>query len=133
MQDIMNVTKYSFVEQDRPVLKADITGNADYPELKGTVHVYTLPDGIYLKGDIEGLPKSSDHAFHIHEGLACEELGEKLLTLPDVMSCADGKASTQIHLDRVTSTQIAGRPIVLHLKANGKETQIACGLLERIL
>lgn len=133
MQNIQNVTKYSFMEQERPVLQANITGNADYPDLKGTVYVYTLPGGIYLQGDIEGLPKSSDFTFYVHEGLVCEELGEKLLVLPDAMSGEDGKASTQIQLDRVNSTQIAGKPIVMRLKADGKEIQIACGLLSRVL
>ena len=134
MQDIQNVTKYSFVEQDRPVLAADVTGNADYPGIRGTVNVYNLPDGIYLHGEFEGLPPSRDHAFHIHSGSVCEEPGEKLLTLPDIMSGADGKASAKIHLDRVNSTQIAGKPIVLHIKKDGAEKQtIACGLLARVL
>ena len=131
---MQNVTKYSFVEQDRPVLTADIAGSAEYPDIRGTVHVYTLPEGIYLLGEFEGLPKSRDHAFHIHSGTVCEEVGEKLLTLPDVMSGADGKASAKIQLDRVSSTQIAGKPIVLHIKEDGKEKQmIACGLLTRVL
>lgn len=130
---MQNVTKFSFSEQDRPVLMANIVGNADHQALDGTVYVYTLPNGIYLQGDIEGLPKSSDFAFHVHEGLVCEQLGKKLLILPDLMSDENGKASTQTYLDRVNSTQIAGRPIVLHHKVDGKEVQIACGLLSRVL
>lgn len=134
MQNIQNVTKYAFMEQERPVLRADFTGSAEYPGLKGTVYVYILPEGIYLQGDIEGLPKSSDFAFHVHEGLLCEDPGEKLLALPDVMSSADGIASVQLHLDRVTHSRIAGRPIVLHLKTeSGEEVRVACGLLARIL
>lgn len=130
---MQTVTKYSFMEQERPVLTANIVGNSDYPNVNGTVNVYILPNGIYLQGDIEGLPETSDFAFHVHEGLVCEELGDKLLILPDAMSDAEGKASTQVYLDRVNSTQIAGKPIVMHLKSDGKETQIACGLLSRIL
>ena len=130
---MQNVTKYSFMEQERPVLKAEISGNTDRFALSGTIYAYDLPNGIYLQGDINGLPRSSDFAFHVHEGLACENHGEKILILPDLMSDADGKASTQTYLDRVRSTQIAGRPIVLHLKANGAETEIACGLLSRVL
>lgn len=133
MRSMQNVTEYSFMEQERPVLMAEVKGSADYPELKGVVYVYTLPEGIYLQGDIEGLPNSSDFAFHVHEGLLCEEIGGKILTLPDVASDAAGKASAQVYLDRANSTQIAGRPIVMNLKADGKETQIACGLLSRIL
>ena len=130
---MQTVTKYSFIEQDRPVLRAEIAGDADNPDVHGTVHVYFLQNGIYLQGDVEGLPKTSEFAFHVHEGLLCEDHGEKILILPDVMSDADGTASAQVYLDRVNSTQIAGRPIVLHLKADGKETQIACGLLSRVL
>ena len=131
---MQNVTKYSFVEQDSPVLAADITGSAEYPDIRGEVHVYTLPDGIYLLGEFEGLPQSRDYAFHIHNGAVCEKVGEKLLTLPDVMSGADGRASAKIQLDRVSSAQIAGKPIVLHIKEDGKERQmIACGLLTRVL
>lgn len=130
---MQNVTIFSFVEQDRPVLKAEIAGNAEHPDVRGTVYVYFLPNGIYLQGDIEGLPKTSEFAFHVHDGLVCEEPGEKILILPDAMSDADGKVSTQLYLDRVDSTRIAGRPIVLHLKEDGKESQVACGLLARIL
>lgn len=133
MQNIQNVTEYSFMEQERPVLEADIVGNADYPNVRGKIYVYILPDGIYLQGDVEGLPKTSDFAFHVHEGLVCEELGKKTLILPDVMSDEDGKGSAQVYLDRVSSNDIAGKPIVMHLKTDGKETQIACGLLSRIL
>lgn len=133
MQDIQNVTKFSFVEQDRPVLKAELIGNADHPDLRGVIHVYFLPNGIYLQGDFEGLPKTSEFAFHVHEGILCEGHGEKILVLPDVISDEDGKASSQVYLDRADSTRIAGRPIVLHLKEDGKEPEIACGLLTRIL
>ena len=130
---MQTVTKHAFTEQDRPVLKATVKGIAGYPRVEGAVHIYALPNGIYLQGDFTGLPKSSDFAFHVHEGLACGELGDKLLPLPDIMSDAEGKASTQLYLARVMSTIIAGKPIVLHLKADGKETQVACGLLARVL
>lgn len=133
MQDIKNVTKYSFVEQDRPVLQAELKGGADYPDIRGLIHVYFLPNGIYLQGDIEGLPKTSEFAFHVHEGETCKEHGEKILILPDVMSDADGKASMQVYLDRVNSTQIAGRPLVLHLRVGGETPEVACALLDRIL
>ena len=134
MQDIQNVTKYAFMTQDRPVLRADMAGDADHPEVTGTVHVYTLPGGVYIQGDIAGLPASGNFAFHVHEGAVCGEPGKKLLVLPAVMSDGDGKASAQVQLDRVDTTQIAGKPIVLHIMENGEEKQmIACGLLERIL
>lgn len=128
-----NVTKFSFIEQDRPVLQAELKGVGEHGGVYGVVYVYVLPNGIYVHGELEGLPSASDFAFHVHEGLECKEHGEKILILPDVMSDANGKASTQTYLDRASSTQIAGRPIVIHLKADGRETEMACGLLSRIL
>ena len=129
-----NVTKYSFIEQERPVLKAEVKGKEGYPALNGTIYFYDLPNGVYMQGEVEGLPKSSNFAFHAHEGLVCENHGEKILIMPDLMSDADGKASAQVYLDKLRSTQIAGRPIVLHLQAaDGSENEIACGLLSRIL
>lgn len=128
-----NVTKFSFIEQDRPVLKAELKGEGEYDGVHGVVYVYTLPSGVYVQGNIEGLPSSGNFAFHVHEGAECKGPGEKILILPDLISDVDGKASTQTYLDRVNSTQIAGRPMVLHLKADGQETQIACGQLSRIL
>lgn len=134
MQNLNTVTKFSFMEQERPVLTANVTGSAEYPDAHGVVYVYVLPNGVYVQGDIEGLPKSSDFAFHVHKGLLCDDPGDKLLIFPDVMSDADGKASAQIYLDREDVTSIAGRPIMLHLKKpDGTEVQMACGLLSRVL
>ena len=130
MQD-NNATKYLFMGQDRPVLTAELTGGGSYPDVRGTVQVYELPEGIYLQGDIEGLPLTHDLAFYVHDGATCEEIGKKLLTLPDVMSGDDGRASASVMLDRVSSTQIAGRPIVLQFKSDGQTA--ACGILARIL
>lgn len=128
-----NVTDYAFVEQDRPVLEAELRGGEEYPDIRGKVYAYALPDGLYLQGDFENMPLNSDFAFHVHEGLLCENKGEKILLLPDVFSDGVGKASAQIYLDRADHTQIAGRPIVLHLKSNGDELTVACGLFRRVL
>lgn len=129
-----NVTEFSFMESDRPVLEAEILGGAEYPDIKGYAYVYFLPDGIYVQADFDKLPENNEFGFHVHEGLLCEAPGEKLLPLPDVYSDKNGKSSMQVYLDSKTSTQIAGRPIMLHLKRDGKdELVVACGLLSRIL
>lgn len=133
MQDIQNITRFSFMEQDRPVLAAELTGRGDFPDVKGEVYVYTLPEGIYVQSDIEGLPPSRNHALTVHGGAVCEEIGEVLLVFPDIMSGEDGKASAKIQVDSVNSTQIAGKPAVLHVKGGDEEHIIACGILERIL
>lgn len=132
-QNLQPVGKYSFMEQERPVLKAELHGNEQFPDIHGEVYVYTLPEGIYLQGDFEGLPESNDLPSHIHEGLICDDPGGKLLPLPNLMSDDDGKASTQIYLDRVDSMQIAGKPIMMHIRRGNDEIEIACGLLSRVL
>ena len=128
-----NVTGFAFVEQDRPVLEAELRGGEKYPEMRGKVYVYTLPGGIYLQCDFENMPKNSDFAFHVHEGLLCGQTGEKILLLPDVFSDGTGKASAQINIDRAEHSRIAGKPIVLHLKSGDEEITVACGLLRRVL
>lgn len=128
-----NVTDYAFMEQDRPVLETELLGGELYPDIRGKVYVYFLPGGIYLQGDFRNMPINSDFAFHVHEGLLCEEKGEKILLLPDIFSDGNGNASLQVYLDRALHSQIAGRPIVLHIKSGGDETTVACGLLRRVL
>ena len=128
-----NVTKFAFCEQDRPVLEAELRGGEKYPDMRGKVYVYALPEGIYLQGDFENMPKNSDFAFHVHDGPLCDQKGEKILLLPDIFSDGTGRASAQINIDRADHTQIAGKPIVLHLKSNGEEITVACGLLRRVL
>lgn len=128
-----NVTVYSFIEQDRPVLEADLRGGEKYPAIDIKIYVYQLPGGIYIQGDFKNMPVNSDFAFHVHEGEICENKGEKILILPDVMSDGNGCASAQVYLDRVTPAAIAGRPIVVHLKTESGDETIACGLLHRVL
>lgn len=128
-----NVSDFSFMEQDRPVLAAELRGVAEYPDINGTAYVYTLQNGMYIQIDIDKVPESSNFAIHVHEGLICENAGEKLLPLPDLVSDKDGKISSMLYIDTMNSTQIAGKPIMLHLKQNGSEIHAACGLLERIL
>lgn len=130
-----NVHTFSHMEHERPVLKAEILGGAEHPDIRGEAYVYFLPDGIYLQADFDKLPENNEFGFHIHEGLLCETPGDKLLPLPDMYSDKNGKSSMQIYLDRATSTQIAGKPIVMHIKnEDGTDgITIACGILNRVL
>lgn len=129
------IKEYSYAEQDRPVLGAELRGGEDYPELYGKIFVYALPGGIYVQGDFERLPANGSFGLHVHEGLICSNKGEKLLILPDIISDSSGTASMQIYLDSATQSDIAGRAVVMHLKepdgTDGKS--IACALLKRII
>lgn len=128
-----NVSDFSFMEQDRPVLKAQLRGGAEYPDIKGTAYVYTLPNGMYISLDLTNMPPSGNFAVHVHEGLICENPGGKLLPLPNMVSDVNGKISSLLYIDTMNSTQIAGKPIMLHLIQDGKEISIACAPLERVL
>lgn len=135
MKKNSNVQTFSFMSAERPIFKAEILGGAEYPDIRGEAYVYFFPEGIYLQADFDDLPPNNEFGFHVHEGLLCETRGEKLLPLPDIHSDRNGMASMQIYLDKATSTQIAGKPIVLHIRgADGKdELTAACGVLNRIL
>ena len=130
-----NAQTFSLMGGERPVLEAELLGGAEYPDIKGEAYVYFLPDGIYVQADFDKLPENNEFGFHVHEGLICEASGKKLLPLPDVHSDKTGKSSMQVYLDRATSTQIAGKPIMLHIKnEDGTDgITIACGILNRIL
>lgn len=128
-----NVSDFSFMEQDRPVLRAQLRGGAEYPDIQGTAFIYTLPNGMYISLDFTDLPPSGNFAIHVHEGLICDNPGDKLLPLPNMVSDINGKASSQLYIDTMNSTMIAGKPIMLHLIQDDKEINIACAPLERIL
>lgn len=130
-----NVQTFSFMSAERPVLEAELLGGAEYPDIKGEAYVYFLPDGIYVQADFDKLPENNEFGFHVHEGLICEAPGEKLLPLSNVYSDKTGKSSMQVYLYRATSTQIAGKPIMLHIMhEDGTDgITIACGILNRIL
>lgn len=128
-----NVSKYSFMEQDRPILKADIVGNKDYPGTHGDIYVYILENGFYMQGDFRGLPNNSIFALHIHDGLVCENAGGKKLLLPDVVSDSTGASSAQVYLDKIDVNTLADHPIMIHLKVDGQEITVACGVLKRVL
>lgn len=128
-----NVSEFGFIQQDRPALGAVIRGGEKYPGLSGKVFAYAVPNGVYLQADFCSLPEMSDFAFHIHEGAVCGNAGEIFIPLPDFSSDKDGKASVQVYLGQTAVTSIAGRAVMIHLKQNGEEIEIGCGVLGRIL
>lgn len=130
---MQNVGKYSFMEQDRPVLWASFSGSGEYPMLKGDMFIYNLPSGFYISAEFEGLPNSEQLPFHIHEGVFCETKGGKIVPLPEIFSDKNGKSSMKIYVDKKEINDIAGRPAVLHIHKDEAEPEIACAILQRIL
>lgn len=63
-----------------PTAIALISGNEDYPSIKGEVLFYQLDDGVYIRAYIIGLPETNSkgepvkfHGFHIHENGNCNQ------------------------------------------------------------
>lgn len=129
----MNMTKYAFMEQERAVLYADMNSTDGSGRINGGVFVFNLPEGLYFALELSGLPENSVLPFHIHEGTFCKNAGEKAIILPDVSSDSRGNASMQFFIDNAALWEISGKVIMLHEKTDGKEPEIACGVLTRIL
>lgn len=127
------MSRFSYMEQERPVLSAKLHGIEGFEAIDGEVFVYFLSNGLYLSANFKNLPQSQDLPFHIHQGLICADAGGHLLELPDLFSDQSGEASFQLYFDKQTLWEISGKPIMLHVKSDGKEPKISCGLLERVL
>lgn len=127
------MSKFSYIEQERPVLSAALRGTEGFEEVSGEVSVYSIDHGMCLCAAFSGLPVSQKLPFHIHESMLCENAGGHLLELPDIMSDRLGEAYALYYCDRLPLSEIAGKAIMLHIKTDGEEPPIACGILERIL
>ena len=127
------MSRFSYMEQERPVLSARLHGTEGFESVIGEALVYFLPNGLYITASFSNLPTSQDIPFHIHEGLLCENAGGHLLEFPDLFSDKSGEASFQLYFDKRTLWEVSGKPLVLHAKIGGKEQKIACRLLERVL
>ncbi len=126
------MSRFSFIEQDLPVLSAKMKGVEGYENISGEIFVYKLEKGLCLYADFTGLPALQYLPFHIHEGTSCENAGGHLLEFPDVMSDSSGNASTHYCFDKLSVSEISGRAIVLHRKVGENEPKIACGILKFI-
>lgn len=127
------MSRFSYMEQERPVLSAELHGTEGYEAAVGKAYVYFLPNGLYFTANFNNLPSSQELPFHIHEGLLCEDAGGHLLEFPDLFADQYGEASYQLYFDKRTLWEISGKPLVIHVNINGKPQKIACGLLERVL
>ena len=66
-----------FKNQTKPYAVAEIAGNANHPDVKGTVTFYDVYGGTFVVADIRNLPDSdSFHGFHIHDGNSCMPMQE---------------------------------------------------------
>ena len=72
---------FSFLKA-MPEAHATISGNSNYPDLKGTVSFYEVHGGTVVAAEIQNLPKENHfHGFHIHAGGSCTGTKEEPLKM----------------------------------------------------
>ena len=127
------MTKFSYIEEERPVLYAELHGTEGHDEIVGEVFIYHLTHGLCLCATFSKLPPSQNLPFHIHEGTSCDNAGGHIFEFPDIMSDKNGEAYAHYYFDKYSVSELAGKAIMLHIKVDGEEPAIACGVLKRVL
>lgn len=129
---------FSVYNQSKPDAYAQIKGGPLAPCIKGTIYLYQLEEGVYLKAYITGIPNmnnesSSFHGFHIHELGDCSVGDEKnpftkakshynptnvshpmhAGDLPPILS-SDGIGILSVFTNRFTVNEVIGKSFILH-------------------
>lgn len=153
---------YDGKEYERVDAAAIIKGSASFPKINGLVRFYQTDNGVYIVTSVTGLPKgggacdSPIFAMHIHDGDSCAENGtepfpftgthfnpndcahpEHAGDLPPLFGC-HGIAMSAVLTDRFTVSDILGKTVVIHERADDFKTQpsgdsgakIACGVIQ---
>ncbi len=147
---MQQINKFAYIENERPALIADIRGGASHPNIRGLIHMYWLPNAIFLQSEFEGLPASRVFGFHVHDGIICgassgdqqfaeagshfDNCSEGLWCgqhpyhagdLSPIFSDSDGYAASQLYLDRAVVAEYSGKPVVLHMMPDDFTSQPA--------
>ena len=134
--DIQKV--FSGYNQSKPNAYAQIKGGPLAPCIKGTIYLYQLDEGVYIKVYITGIPNvnnqgSSFHGLHIHEVGDCS-IGNNSEPFTDAkshynpskvehpMHAGDlpplfenkGYAYMNVLTDRFTLKEVIGKAVVIH-------------------
>lgn len=139
------------MNQMMPYAVAMISGNADYPRLKGTVSFYEMYNGTFVVANVNNLPKGGTfHGFHIHAGESCTMMQEgghynptnqshpqHVGDMPPLLA-NDGMAFSAFYTDRFYPEDIVGKVVIIHANPDDFKTQpsgnagpiIACGTIE---
>lgn len=144
------VSRFAFFEQETPALIAAVRGSSDYPDVRGEIHAFWLPDEIFLQMEFSGLPPSRVMGLHIRGGVVCgaasakepfSEAGGHFKVCSDDMWCGrhpyhagdlpplfsdeNGNAFAQVYIDRTNVREVSGKPIVVHAMPDDFKTQPA--------
>ena len=139
----------------KPQATADVFGSKDYKDIVGKVQFYSLPQGVVVTADIEGLPRTETNifAFHIHEGENCENNFENTGNhfnptnqphpnhagdMPPLFS-NNGDAWIAFYTQRFNINEIIGKTVIIHDQpddftsqpSGNSGTKIACGTIRK--
>lgn len=125
---------------------ARISGSEQYPDISGRVLFYQLAEGVLVRAEIEGLPRTEDcaspiFAFHVHCGGRCA--GNPADPFADVgthynpndcphpyhagdmppLFTLNGKAYLAFLTGRFTVSEIIGKTVIIHDRPDDFTTQ----------
>lgn len=148
----------------KPHAIAEINGGKEYPVIRGEIRFYQTNLGVVVMSDVRGLPIVNERcnypmfALHIHHGESCTGNADDEFAatkahynpencphpyhsgdLPPLFS-NDGYAFAATLTNRFDITEIIGKTIVIHSKADDFKTQpsgdagekIACGVIRQL-
>lgn len=139
-----------------PDARAMITGNDDYPMLKGIMNFYQTENGVLIGADVVGLPaqppqKRGIWGLHIHEGTDCsgnetDPFADTGLhynptrtqhpyhagDLPPLFSTSWGTSFTIFLTDAFRLEDILGRTVIIHSHPDDLTSQPAGNSGEKI-
>lgn len=129
---------FSVYNQSKPNAYAQMKGGPLAPCIKGTIYLYQLEDGVYIKVYITGIPNvnnqtSSFHGLHIHEVGDCSVTDKKnpftaakshynpdnashpmhAGDLPPILS-SDGIGILSVFTNRFKVNEVIGKSFILH-------------------
>lgn len=135
---------------------AFISGGKSYPKIHGTVYFYAVSDGVVVRAEIDGLPRTANvcsspiYAIHIHAGTECT--GNKTDAfantgghynpnncphpyhagdLPPLFG-VNSAAMSAFLTDRFTVPEILGKTVIIHSCFDDFTTQPAGNAGEKI-
>lgn len=140
-------TQIGLIMRRRPNATARIKGSAKYPNIEGTLSLYSLPGETLVVAEVSGLPKETApcsqpiFALHIHSGSSCSGNDTDPFAnagthynprecphpyhagdLPPLFS-HDGNAFLAVTTNRFTIKEVLGKAVIIHSRADDFTTQ----------